>query len=258
MSLLTNVSTGRIPQPPLVVIYGTPGIGKSTFAAGIEANGQKSVHNLNPLIIDIEDSTKRLDVKRLEAKHIKRYEQITEVIKELLTKEHDHKAIVIDSFDWLEALVWKNVCADHKKKSMADFDYGKGYQESENILFEILKALKYLRDEKNILPIIVCHARVQTFNDPTTKSYDRYTLALHESKSISVIERVLEWAEFILFATDEVYISTEDKGKVNKGNSGDTIVHARGTAAFRAKAREVNFPSQLPLSWDAFVTALKG
>lgn len=49
-----NITKGKVASAKKVVIYGSEGIGKSTFAA----------HFPEPLFIDTEGSTKELDVAR--------------------------------------------------------------------------------------------------------------------------------------------------------------------------------------------------
>ena len=51
-----NITSGIIPKAQKIVLYGPEGIGKSTLASRFP----------NPLFIDTEGSTARLDVRRMD------------------------------------------------------------------------------------------------------------------------------------------------------------------------------------------------
>lgn len=246
MSLLTNVSTGKIAKPPLITIYGPPGIGKSSFAASAP----------KPLVIDVEDSTGNLDVARLGSEHFKTHRDVANVIASLMKDEHEYKTLIVDSADWLEAIIFNDVATGAGKKIVSDIGYGAGYTESASIMRYLLDGLKKLRDAKNMAVIMVAHDQIKRFDDPVNESYDRHELKLHRQNA----DVLMEWSEVLLFATQEVFIENKEKRfnrTVNKGRGGDRIMYTVEQPAFRAKNR-FNLPEQLPLSWDAFVTAMKG
>ncbi len=244
--MLQNISTGKISKPPLITIYGTPGIGKSTFAAAAP----------KPLVIDIEDSTGNLDIARLGSENFKSHRDVANVIASLLKEDHDYKTLVIDSADWLEAIIFNDIASAAGKKSIADISYGVGYKESISIMRYLLDGLRKLRDQKGMAIIVVAHDQIKKYDDPINESYDRHELKLYAGNS----DVLIEWSEVLLFATQEVFIENKEKRfnrTVNKGRGGDRIMYTVEQPAFRAKNR-FNLPEQLPLSWDAFVTAMKG
>ena len=53
---MLNITGGKLIRPQKVVIYGSEGIGKTTFAAAFP----------DPLFIDTEGGTAQMDVKRLD------------------------------------------------------------------------------------------------------------------------------------------------------------------------------------------------
>ena len=90
MSLLDNVSKGKIKKPILAVVYGPDGVGKSTFAASAP----------HPIFLGTEDGTSHLDVTRFPTPQ--NFEDVFRAIKELSESKHDYKTLVIDTLDWLE------------------------------------------------------------------------------------------------------------------------------------------------------------
>ena len=111
-----EITKGRQNVPYKVVVYGPEGIGKSTFASQFP----------DPLFIDTEGSTARMDVKRLPkpTSWVHLAEMITYVIQ-----NKPCKTLVIDTADWAQQLTIEYVIATggDKIKSIEDFGYGKGY-----------------------------------------------------------------------------------------------------------------------------------
>lgn len=56
---MLNITDGKIKRPQKVVIYGSEGIGKSTFAAQFP----------KPLFIDTEGGTSHMNVRRINIQH---------------------------------------------------------------------------------------------------------------------------------------------------------------------------------------------
>src|SRR5215472_16136841 len=102
-TLLSTISRGKRPRRIFALIYGTDGVGKSSWAS----------HAPNPIFIGAEKGTEQLDVARFPQ---------TESIGELLaqvralqqTEKHEFDSVVLDSLDWVEPLIWKAVCDEGK------------------------------------------------------------------------------------------------------------------------------------------------
>ena len=110
-----EISAGVIHTAQKVVLYGPEGIGKSTFASQFP----------DPLFIDTEGSTKRLDVRRLPAPSS--WEMLIDEVKYVKDNPGLCKTLVIDTADWAERMCSDSVCSRYKVKSIEDFGYGKGY-----------------------------------------------------------------------------------------------------------------------------------
>lgn len=99
------------------MIYGSEGIGKSTFAALVP----------NPVFVQTEDGLSEIDCSKFPL--AKSFDDVVLQLQAVRDEQHDYGTVVIDSLDWLERLVWDRVCADYGVKSIekADGGYGKGY-----------------------------------------------------------------------------------------------------------------------------------
>ena len=241
---LSRVTKGKQLRPRRTLLYGTHGIGKSTWAAEWPS----------AVVVPTEDGCADIDVASFPV--CETVEEAWGAIIELGGDEdHGFKTVVVDSADWLEQLVWKTVCEKHGKKAITDFDFGKGYGEAASIFGKILHALDGCRD-KGLHVVILAHCDVVKFSDPQNESYDRYMPKLHKSVS----GMLQEWADEVLFANYKRYVRKEDLGfKKTRGiASGDErVLYTQESAGFLAKNR-LGLPQELPLDFAAYEPFLTG
>ena len=243
MSLLQQVKTGREAQPPRIMIYGSEGVGKSTFAALAP----------NPVFVQTEDGLSEIDCSKFPL--AKSFDDVVLQLQAVRDEQHDYGTVVIDSLDWLERLVWDRVCADYGVKSIekADGGYGKGYVHALTYWRQIVSLLNDIRARKGMAVILIAHAAVERFEDPEHAAYDRYTPRLHK-KACSL---VCEWVDAVLFASRRMRVdSTTGKAAPVGADGGERILRTNGSPTCIAKNR-FGLPTELPLSWSAFVEALK-
>ena len=185
---LSSIKPSTRLLPPRVTIYGPEKIGKSSLAAQIPG----------ALFIDIEGGTGALDVARVmrdtDAGMLTTYDSFSQVLTTVETQDHAFKALVIDSVDWLEALVFEQVARQHGKQTIADIGYGAGHVAAEGVFRDILRRLDGLRAHRNMVIVLIGHSEVTKFDNPLTASYDQYRLKLH--KRISPL--VNEWSDCLL------------------------------------------------------------
>ncbi len=237
---LANVQRGKLDKPMRIVMYGTEGIGKSTFAANAP----------EPIFLCAEDGTKELDVARFPEP--KTWEEALDAIETLRTSKHSFKTLAMDTLDWMEPIVWRKVCDDANKSDIEAFDFGKGYTAAVDLWRMFLSRLDVLVNTRQMHTISLAHAHVRKFQNPEGNDFDRYEMKLH-AKSAGIIK---EWCDALLFARLEVF--THDVKKKTKGvDSGARLIHTTRTAAYDAKNR-YSLPAQLPLNWEEFYAAAKG
>ena len=243
MSLISSITKGREAQPPRIMIYGSEGVGKSTFAALAP----------NPVFVQTEDGLSEIDCSKFPL--AKSFDDVVLQLQAVRDEQHDYGTVVIDSVDWLERLVWDRVCADYGVKSIekADGGYGKGYVHALTYWRQIVSLLNDIRARKGMAVILIAHAAVERFEDPEHAAYDRYTPRLHK-KACSL---VCEWVDAVLFASRRMRVdSTTGKAAPVGADGGERILRTNGSPACIAKNR-FGLPTELPLSWSAFVEALK-
>ena len=243
MSLISSITKGREAQPPRIMIYGSEGVGKSTFAALAP----------NPVFVQTEDGLSEIDCSKFPL--AKSFDDVVLQLQAVRDEQHEYGTVVIDSLDWLERLVWDRVCADYGVKSIekADGGYGKGYVHALTYWRQIVSLLNDIRARKGMAVILIAHAAVERFEDPEHAAYDRYTPRLHK-KACSL---VCEWVDAVLFASRRMRVdSTTGKAAPVGADGGERILRTNGSPACIAKNR-FGLPTELPLSWSAFVEALK-
>ena len=81
------VTNGVQPHPPMVVVYGPPGVGKSTAVADLDG----------ALWIDCENGTKFLPVKRVVPTG--GFNQVLDIVRAVRDKAGTYKGLVIDGID---------------------------------------------------------------------------------------------------------------------------------------------------------------
>ena len=112
MSFLNSVKRNKA-KTERVIIYGESGLGKTTFATSAP----------NPIVIQTEDGLGEIDVPCLPL--AESYIDVMKALDSLANEDHDFKTVIIDSLDWLETLIWKQVCTDNKVSSIEKIGYGR-------------------------------------------------------------------------------------------------------------------------------------
>ena len=221
---LASLKTSAGTKPPLIVLYGVGGVGKTTLAAGAP----------DPVVIWTEDGAGKL---KLPGWRVNTYAEVTEAISTLYTEEHEFKTLVVDSADWLETLIWTEACARNDWKTIEDAGYGKGYVAALMVWKEYLEGLNALRDEKGMTIIQIAHADIKRFDNPETEPYDRYVIKLH-AKASSLIQ---EHADIVGFLNYRVSLQKADVGfnkKVSRAvGGGQRVLYLEERPAFHAKNR---------------------
>jgi hypothetical protein len=240
MSFLSQITTGKVRQPLLMLVYGVDGVGKSSFAASAP----------NPVFLGPERGSANLDVARLPSPTS--FAQALDMIEELATTKHDFQSLVIDSLDWLEPLVWEQVVTDANKKDIhhiEDFGYGKGYALAMPHWNKLIGKINKVRETRGMNTVIIAHSHVKAAKDPQNQTeYDRYQLKLND-KAAALFR---EYVDYVFFANFEVVTSKEKGGKVRAYGDGIRYLYTERRPGFDAKSR-TRLPFQIDLSWESFM-----
>jgi len=244
-NLMTQINKGRKAQPRRVMLYGTHGIGKSTFGAMAEA----------PIFVPTEDGLADIDCESFPL--AKCLGDVMSALESLYTSEHKYKSVVIDSLDWLERLIWASVCSDESVENIEKIGYAKGYTFATDKWRMILGALDALRSDRGMTIVLIAHAKIEKFENPETVPYDRYSPRLHKLASALV----QEWADEVLFATYKVHTVKVAEGfnqaKHNGIGTGERIIRTVERPAHVAKNR-LGLPEELPLDFRIYGAFARG
>jgi hypothetical protein len=242
---LSSVSKDPILAPPRIVLYGVHGVGKTTFGACAPA----------PILMPFEDGIGKLEIAHFPI--LQTWGDTLDALGALINEQHDYSTVVIDSLDWLEPIVWAEVCKRHGKKDIEEFGYGKGYLFACDVWREFFDGLRVLRQTKSMAVVLIAHTEIKQFADPNSDPYDRYQIKL-QPRASALAE---EWADCVLFAGFKTYTAKADVGfnrKVTRGvGSGERVLYTEERPGFRAKNR-YGLPAELPFTWAAFSDALVG
>lgn len=249
VSSLSRIQSGKSRKPPRLMCYGVEGIGKSTLGAQAP----------KPIFIPTEDGLDQIGCDRFPL--ARSFEDVRQSLSSLQREKHDYETIVIDSLDWLEHLIFDELCREHNVKSIEQVagGYGKGYSLALNSWRGVIGQLDHLRNERGMVILLLAHARVERFEDPESAAYDRYSPRLNRHATAFVCE----WCDAVLFATRRFRTQSEDAGF----NRQRTIAHPIGKAGGERILRCVGGPScvaknrygivdEISLSWTAIVEAL--
>jgi hypothetical protein len=237
---LSSLRRGGQQKPPVMVLFGVKGVGKTTLAAGAP----------NPVFASIEDGIGKLDVPSWK---ISSFAELMEAIAALYTEDHDRKSLVIDSLDWLEPLIWTETCRRNSWGDIETAGYGKGYVAADVVWREYLDGIAALRDEKGMTVIQIAHEIVERFDNPETDPYSRYKIKLHK-RAAGLIQ---EHAEIVAFLNYRVSVKKTDVGfkkEVTRGvGAAQRVLYFEERPAFEAKNRHglppsIDLPSQ-PEAW---------
>lgn len=244
-SLKSIIKTGA-PKPPRMVIYGPEGIGKTTFGASAPA----------PIFLPTEDGTDAVKVDAFPL--LKTYAELEDALSVLAKEDHDFQTVVLDSADWAERLICNQVAADYRLPAFdvtaKELSYGRGWRAAGDYMVRLMDGFDYLRNEKGMGIIILAHAQVKRFDDPTTDSYDRYIPDLNKELGAPLSE----WADLIGFANEKVAVKEEKVGfntKKRGMGKGERVLYTQRRPGFNAKSRWA-IPDQLPFEYEAVNAAL--
>ena len=225
-----KIERGRRQSPVRAVIYGPEGVGKSTLAAEFP----------RPVILDTEEGTHHLDVARVQ---IGTWDDLKAAVAEIGGgRNSEFSTVVIDSADWAEKLLVESLLGEHKKKSIEDFGYGKGFTHLCEGFGRLLSQCDALVGS-GFNVVFVAHSKVQKTSPPDmADGYDRYELKL--TKQVAPL--IKEWCDLLLFCTYQTRTTEGTDGRIKATGGKKRIMRTERSAAWDAKNR-YGLPEELPM-----------
>ena len=238
-----KITGGVMPAPLKVVLYGVEGIGKSSFAARFP----------QPVFIDTEGGTGRLDVRRLPAPDS--WQMLLDEAAAAADGQVPCQTLVLDTADWAEKLCMAGVCARFKVKGIEAIGYGKGYTYVKEDFARLLDALdKVVAAGRHV--VVVAHAAVAKFEQPdAVGSYDRWVMKT--SKQVAPLLR--EWCDMLLFANYKTVVEKSGSGPSakNKASGARRVLYTTHNACWDAKNR-FGLPDEVPFDYESIRAIVDG
>lgn len=226
MDLKELLKQAAIKKTPRIILHGTNKIGKSTFASAAP----------NPIYIQTEDGRVteiiKPDGKKVDAFPVAAtIAEVFQYLNILIEQPHDFKTVVVDTIDWFEKLIWKQVCAENSVEVIEKIGYSRGYNFALRYWDIFIEYLETLRN-KGMIIILLAHNEIKTFNPPDNKPYDRWQIKLHKTASA----KLSEWADCILFVNYVHYVTEKNlKGKATGGD--ERLLYTKPNPAYLAGNR---------------------
>lgn len=176
MPISDRVITTGGKQPLRMFLYSRQGWGKTTFASQMP----------NPLFLLTEQGTGRS--LKVNATTITSYDDLISVFQELSKDpKHGYKTIVIDTVTGLEPMVAEKVLSDYKGKkdttlnTLDAIGYGKGYTTARALWRDIADWVTWFRDNQKVSVILLAHALIKMFNNPSGENFDWWQISLDKN-----------------------------------------------------------------------------
>ncbi len=236
---LQSITAGPRSQPPRIFLTGPHGVGKTTWACSAPS----------PVVIQTEDGLGMLETPAFPLATTTA--EVFEALNTLYNEDHGFKTVILDSADWLDSIIYKEIHATYDKK---DTSYGQDtilIAEQWRIILDWFNALR----SKGMTPVLLGHVEVKRYEQPDGDGYERYQPKL--SKRASAV--VQEWADCVFFANWKVFVKSEavtaQKNVKKAVSSGERLIHTGEKPAFLAKNR-YSLPETLPMDWPSFMAAM--
>ena len=257
MTLLSKIKKPYQTQWRRTLMYGPPGVGKSTAAASyskaIGIPTEDGLGGLGVMAWPVCTAWDTLDAANAPLPMgVDEHTVFTECLRALCSDDHDFQSVIIDSVDWAEHLAHQALCRRYGVASIEKVDggYGRGYVHATEMWSPVIDLLNYLHGKKKMDIVLIAHAERKKINDPLTNPYDEWGPQVHKG----LMAVLVEWAEEVLFLNYKTYtITVEANGRETTRATGgsERVMHTTKSAGFVAKNR-LSLPPELPLDGKGY------
>jgi len=229
MSLLETILVKPTPSAPKGIVYGPPGIGKTTFGASAT----------DSLIIDCENGAGAIQANR--TPYLSTWPDISQWLTAIEREQHPYQTLVIDSIDWLLRRVEEHVSGSTGKLDQtlnrSHGGYGNGKQVMKNHVYQILLPQLDRIVQRGIAVILLAHAKRSEITDVDGITTEKTTAELPEG----YLNVFVEWSDFVCLARMDA--------------EGNRVLITQETPRALAKNR-YGMPETIPFDWPSFTGAV--
>ena len=229
MSLIKQIIKAEYHSAPKGIVYGSAGIGKTTFAARAR----------NSLIIDCENGAGAIQCQR--TPYLQNWDEIYSWLKVIETEDHGYGVIAIDSLDWLVRRIEEHVagCGNKVEATLnkSHGGYGNGKQVMQNYIYQILLPMFDRIINRDIAIIFLAHAKRTEITDIDGITIEKTAPDIPDH----FLNVFIEWSDFVCLAFRQ--------------ENGERWLLTEESARALAKNR-YNLSDIVPLDWESFCSAI--
>ena len=229
-----KVIRGKATVAGRTLVYGPPGVGKSTLACSAPG----------ALALDYEHGLNEIGPDRVDG--AESWPDSLALVREACAVQGG--ALAIDTIDSIEDQAIKMLCKKAGKESLSDFGYGKGDDALLMVWRELLAVLETARANGREV-ILVAHVQSKDHKDPMLGSYAKNIAQLRQ-KTWGATHR---WCDNVLFLSHEAGLTPDGRAVM----TGRRVLYTQAGSGFDAKNRW-GLPAMIDLTgrnWSSVVAS---
>jgi len=229
-------------DPPRTFTYGRPKIGKTTLIAEFPKNFWIQTEQGTPAGLEITSFGK-----------ISSYQDVLDAIMVLAENETGAKYVTIDTADRLDTHINNLVCKENKWANIEEPGYGKGYVIAGYYWKQLLYGTPTHPGLQGLVDLgigvnLIGHSEIITFNDPTSKTYNKWEIRLNKH----VLGIVQDWCDLIMHldvavgVVEDPMAFSKKKTRVRADGGTQRWITTDGAANLTAGSRYPGMPKKFP------------
>lgn len=148
---LSSLKRSTAPAALIGVVYGVPGVGKTSLAAEFPA----------PVFMQVGDGESApTGVEITTFGEVKAFDDVLGGIGALYSEQHEFKTLVVDSLGALEPVIQRETCRRNGWQTIEDPGFGKGYVAAEQVWREYVEGISALRRDKGLHIVQIAHCDI--------------------------------------------------------------------------------------------------
>lgn len=219
--MLKSEKLSRV-RPRLAIVYGEPGIGKTTLAARVPGC----------YLVDVEDRAAHVDAV---GERVDDWPGLRAVVRAFATESHPYRMLALDTLDRAQDLCAAWICAQRGWDTLDAPGYGRGYVELRAGMMALADDLvDVVTSGRGVL--LLAHAQRQRVEDPAQGEWDRWGVRLHDAPRSSVAAVYIERADIVALAAMAVVRVSDRDARVQRARVSGRMLYTTPSAGRLAKA----------------------